>query len=62
MSPNLTQRVGDASSLQRVDEALHGLIQSGEIMRRREDNGGGAGIELLEDGGGAPTPVTFGAR
>ncbi len=53
---------------------LHGLIQSGEIMRRREDNGGGAGIELLEDGGGgagielledgggAPTPVTFGAR
>jgi NADH-quinone oxidoreductase subunit B len=43
---------------------LHGLIQTGEIMRRREENGGaGAGIELAEIAPvGQPTPVTFGSR
>ena len=43
---------------------LHGLIQTGEIMRRREENdGGGARIELAAAAPvGAPTPVTFGSR
>jgi len=42
---------------------LHGLIQTGEIMRRRDENGGGARIELAEPGSvGTPTPVTFGSR
>jgi NADH-quinone oxidoreductase subunit B len=43
---------------------LHGLIQTGEIMRRRDENdGGGARIELAEAAPvGAPTPVTFGSR
>ncbi len=40
---------------------LHGLIQSGEIMRRREQNGGGAAVQLVE-GDAAPTPVSLGAR
>jgi hypothetical protein len=42
---------------------LHGQIQTGEIMQRRSDNGGGAGIELAEGTRtGEPTPVTFGPR
>ena len=43
---------------------LHGLIQTGEIMRRREEgDGAGAGIELVEIAPvGEPTPVTFGSR
>ena len=40
---------------------LHGLIQSGEIMRRREQNGGGAAAQRVE-GDAAPTPVSLGAR
>src|SRR6195952_711389 len=32
---------------------LHSLIENGELTRRREKNGGGAGIELQE-----PVPVT----
>ena len=43
---------------------LHGLIQTGEILRRREENdGGGARIELADSAQvGTPTPVTFGSR
>lgn len=37
---------------------LHELIESGEIMRRRESQGGGAGIHLEQPS--APTPVTVG--
>jgi NADH-quinone oxidoreductase subunit B len=39
---------------------LHGLIESGEIMRRREENGGGAGLHL--ETVGQPAPVTVGQR
>jgi len=37
---------------------LHGLIQSGEITRRREQNGGGAGVVIEQlDAEAASTPV-----
>jgi NADH-quinone oxidoreductase subunit B len=39
---------------------LHDLIDSGEIMRRRSENGGGAGVHL--ETVGEPAPVTVGLR
>jgi NADH-quinone oxidoreductase subunit B len=39
---------------------LHEQITSGEILRRRADNGGGAGVHLETEP--APSPVTLGAR
>ncbi len=36
---------------------LHGLIESGEILRRREDNGGGAGVQLETAVGSSPVAV-----
>jgi NADH-quinone oxidoreductase subunit B len=40
---------------------LHGLIETGEILRRREENQGGAGVEIIEDGSDpATTAVAFG--
>jgi NADH-quinone oxidoreductase subunit B len=40
---------------------LHGMIENGEILRRREDNNGGARIELAEDAIPVEaTAVTFG--
>jgi hypothetical protein len=41
---------------------LHDLIDSGEIMRRRADNGGGAGVHLDTAGSVEAAPVTLGAR
>ena len=41
---------------------LHDLIDSGEIMRRRADNGGGAGVHLDTAGPADAAPVTLGAR
>ena len=45
---------------------LHELIESGEIMRRRDETGGGAGVHLDAATTGAPAdaaaPVTLGAR
>jgi NADH-quinone oxidoreductase subunit B len=42
-------------------ETLHQLIEDGEIMRRRESNNGGAGIQLTE-GAVAAAPVTLGTK
>ena len=42
-------------------ETLHQLIEDGEIMRRRESNNGGAGIQLTE-GAIAAAPVTLGTK
>src|SRR6201996_1478552 len=39
---------------------LHDQIRNGEIMRRRDQNGGGAGIELTEPTPEAAQPVTIG--
>jgi NADH-quinone oxidoreductase subunit B len=45
---------------------LHELIESGEIMRRRDETGGGAAVHLDAAATGAPadapSPVTLGAR
>ncbi|NNE73088.1 MAG: NADH-quinone oxidoreductase subunit B [Acidimicrobiales bacterium] len=44
---------------------LHGQIESGELTRRRDANGGGAAIQIEQrDGqsGGTTTPVTIGNR
>jgi NADH-quinone oxidoreductase subunit B len=40
---------------------LHSLIQSGEITRRREATGAGAGV-LVEQRDGQPVPVRIGSR
>jgi NADH-quinone oxidoreductase subunit B len=42
-------------------ETLHQLIEDGEIMRRRESNNGGAGIQLTESAVTA-APVTLGTK
>jgi hypothetical protein len=44
-------------------ETLHGLIESGEIMRRREATGRGAEFELVEPASAPsrPVPVALGA-
>jgi NADH-quinone oxidoreductase subunit B len=43
-------------------ETLRDNIQSGELLRRRETNGGGAGIHVEQrDGIAAPAPVTLSA-
>ena len=42
-------------------ETLHQLIEDGEIMRRRESNNGGAGIQLTESAIAA-APVTLGTK
>jgi len=42
-------------------ETLHQLIEDGEIMRRRESNNGGAGIQLT-DGAVTAAPVTLGTK
>ncbi|MCX6518340.1 MAG: NADH-quinone oxidoreductase subunit B [Actinobacteria bacterium] len=42
-------------------ETLHQLIEDGEIMRRRESNNGGAGIQLTE-GAVTAAPVTLGTK
>ena len=42
-------------------ETLHQLIEDGEIMRRRESNNGGAGIQLTESAVAA-APVTLGTK
>ncbi len=40
---------------------LHGKIQDGELFRRREENGGGAAIEVTQlDGQRAPHPIVLG--
>jgi NADH-quinone oxidoreductase subunit B len=42
---------------------LHEKIQSGELMRRREENGGGANITVTQlDGQRAPQPVALGQK
>jgi NADH-quinone oxidoreductase subunit B len=41
---------------------LHEQIESGEIMRRRDANGGGAGVHLEEATAVGASPVSFGAR
>ena len=38
---------------------LHGAIETGELMRRRSENGGGAAIEVAQRDG-QPTPVSLG--
>lgn len=40
---------------------LHGLIQSGELTRRRQASGGGAGV-LVEQRDGQSVPVALGSR
>jgi NADH-quinone oxidoreductase subunit B len=42
-------------------ETLHGLIESNELLRRRDESGGGANVqvELIESG---ETPVLLGRR
>lgn len=42
-------------------ETLHQLIEDGEIMRRRQVNNGGAGVELVLDASSA-TPVALGSK
>ena len=42
-------------------ETLHQLIEDGEIMRRRESNNGGAGIQLTE-GAVTAAPITLGTK
>ncbi len=39
---------------------LHDLIETGEIMRRRDDTGAGAGVHLEQTT--SPTPITLGSR
>jgi NADH-quinone oxidoreductase subunit B len=41
---------------------LHGLIDTGEIMRRRDETGGGAGVHLEELQVPSPTPLIIGSR
>ena len=41
---------------------LHQEIESGEILRRRSQTGGGAGIQLEQAGADTPSPVTVGGR
>ncbi len=42
---------------------LHGQIQSGELTKRRSENGGGAGLVVQQlDGQTADAPVRIGAR
>ncbi len=43
---------------------LHNKIETGEIMRRRDAAGGGAGlvVEQLDGTTGAAQPVTLGSR
>jgi NADH-quinone oxidoreductase subunit B len=41
---------------------LHGLIQSGEILRRREKTGGGASVHIEAIHPADPVPVTLGTR
>jgi len=43
-------------------ETLHQLIEDGEIMRRRTENNGGAGIEIFEIPAGATTSVSIGPK
>ena len=43
-------------------ETLHQLIEDGEIMRRRSDNNGGAGVEIIDIPAGATTPVSIGQK
>jgi NADH-quinone oxidoreductase subunit B len=40
---------------------LHGLIQSGELTRRRDGTGRGAGV-LVEQRDGQPVPIIIGSR
>jgi NADH-quinone oxidoreductase subunit B len=42
-------------------ELLHQHIEDGELMRRRERNGGGANLHI-EEIGPAPVPVVLGVR
>jgi NADH-quinone oxidoreductase subunit B len=39
---------------------LYGLIDSGEITRRRDQTGGGAGVHVDHHGGAEATPVSLG--
>jgi NADH-quinone oxidoreductase subunit B len=43
-------------------ETLHQLIEDGEIMRRRTENNGGAGVEIFEIPAGATTSVSIGPK
>ena len=43
-------------------ETLHQLIEDGEIMRRRSENNGGAGVEIFEIPAGATTSVSIGPK
>jgi NADH-quinone oxidoreductase subunit B len=43
-------------------ETLHQLIEDGEIMRRRTQNNGGAGVEIFEIPAGATTAVSIGPK
>ena len=39
-----------------------GEVNFGEIMRRRSDNNGGAGVEIIDIPAGATTPVSIGQK
>ena len=41
-------------------ETLHGMIETGELLKRREARGGGAALEI--EAGAAPVAVSIGAR
>jgi hypothetical protein len=43
---------------------LHGKIETGELLSRRAENGGGAGIvvEQIDGQSGIAQPVTLGSR
>jgi NADH-quinone oxidoreductase subunit B len=44
-------------------ETLHGLIEGGEIMRRRRESGAGANVHITEIPAGAVSaPVVLGKR
>jgi NADH-quinone oxidoreductase subunit B len=44
-------------------ETLHGLIETGQIVKRREANGGGAAVHLDDpSSSGRPVPVALGQR
>jgi NADH-quinone oxidoreductase subunit B len=41
---------------------LHGLIETGEIMRRRDETGAGAGVHLEQAHSPTSTPLSIGSR
>ena len=43
-------------------ETLHGLIESGQLLRRRDESGGGANVHVEEIPAGEPVQLLLGAR